>query len=175
MSDSPWMGVLSIAGFAVAALLLLFLLLKADRLRQALNQAFGIPLTVGLLLSGVAVSVLTLRGAIGGEVVDAIVGETGMAAVLAVALLNFSDSARPRWLGGLMLLDGAVLAGVFCWSVAVRSALFENDLWRGVCTALLVAGSLWATGAGLYRFFRPRADLPLLNDQTSTAETGTPA
>ena len=79
MSDSPWMGVLSIAGFAVAALLLLFLLLKADRLRRALNQAFGIPLTVGLLLSGVAMSVLTLRGAIGVEVVDAIVGETGMA------------------------------------------------------------------------------------------------
>lgn len=166
------MGALSIAGFAVAALLLIFLLLKADRLRQALNQAFGIPLTVGLLLTGVAMSVLTLRGGIGGEVVDEVVGEISMAAVLGVALIDLSDAARPRWLGGLMLLDGAVLLGVICWSFAVRSGLFENELWRGISTALIIAGSLWATGSGLYRFFRPRAGQP---PSTPTAETGTPA
>lgn len=168
MSDSPLMGVLSIAGFAVAALMLLFLLLKADRLRQALNQAFGIPLTVGLLLSGVAMSVLTLRGAIGVEVV-------AMAAVLGIGLIDLSNATRPRWLGGLMLLDGVVLLGVTFWSLAVRIEPFENDLWRGIFTALIIAAPLWVIGGGLYRFFRPRADLPPLNDQTSTAETGTPA
>jgi hypothetical protein len=168
MSDSPWMGVLSIAGFAVAALLLLFLLLKADRLRRALNQAFGIPLTVGLLLSGVAVSVLTLRGAIGVEVV-------AMAAVLGIGLIDLSNAMRPRWVGVLMLLDGVVLLGVTFWSLAVRIEPFENDLWGGIFTALIIAAPLWVIGGGLYRFFRPRADLPPLNDQTSTAETGTPA
>lgn len=164
MTGSPMMAVLMIAGVVVGALLLFFLILKAEGLRNAINQAFRVPLILALLAIGGAVSALTLQNGLQGGV--------GLAVVLGAYLITLSDAARPRWLGWLMLLDGAVLLGVTSWSFAVRSPIFENELVHAAVAALLSVGSLWVIGQGLYRLFRPPADTP---SSTPSAETGTPA
>ena len=164
MTGSPMMAVLGIAGMTVGALLLFFLVLKAEGLRNAINQRFGIPLLFVLLAVGAAFSALTLQNGLQGGV--------GLAIMLGAYLITLSDAARPRWLGWLMLLDGAVLLGVTSWSFAVRSPIFENELVHAAVAALLSVGSLWVIGQGFFRLFRPPAGTP---PSTPSAETGTPA
>lgn len=164
MTGSPMMAVLTIAGVVVGGMLLFFVVLKSEGLRNAINQTFRIPLILGLLAAGAAVSVLTLQ--------NGLQGGLGLALALGGSLINLSDAARPRWLGWLMLLDGAGLLGVTCWSFVVQSPVFENELAHAIVAALMIVGSLWVTGASFYRLLRPRAATP---SSTPSAETGTPA
>ncbi len=165
MSGSPWMGVLSIGGGAAGVMLLIILLHKAERLREAINRRWRLPVTVGLMVAGLVASVLLVKVGPGSS--------PFLPIMLSFAILDLARDSRPRWLSLTLWLDAAVLLSVTAWIWAVR-----GDLLTGVADTIadlvVAAGCAWIAGQGLYRIFRPRADQPSMTDQT-LSETGTPA
>lgn len=158
MNGSPWMGVLAIAGAFGGGLLFLLLILKADGLRNALTQAFRLPLLFALLALGFGISAATLYS-----------GETsspGFIILMAIHLMSASDAPMERWARPLLWLDGAVLGGVTCWAWVAGGEFADLPFWAQALSVAVTGLFLWIAGASLLRLFRP---------QTPSAETGTPA